>query len=231
MPLLLEVATYPETRVQQQMTLDGLLVFADRNEWPEMVVLVLSPKGKYRIPAERRLRSRHGTSSCSIKWRVVELWKLSAADLLAAGNIGLIPWVMLTQSDESPASLAQVCRDRIEAEASSDERENLLAVTQVLAQLRYNDANLLTILGGKQVMIKSPLIEEIVAEATATATATATAARGHKSILEFLSGRFGDVPAKIEQRIRSSVTDDELSALTRLAATCSSLDDFREMAG
>lgn len=74
-------------------------------------------------------------------------------------------------------------------------------------------------------MIKSPLIEEIVAEATAAATAT------HKSVLEFLSGRFGDVPAEIEQRIRSTVTDDELSALTRLAATCSTLDDFREMAG
>ncbi|MDA1015958.1 MAG: hypothetical protein O3A00_16070 [Planctomycetota bacterium] len=45
-PLLLEVATYPERRVQQQVTLDGLLVFAD--EWSEMVVLVLSPKGNSR---------------------------------------------------------------------------------------------------------------------------------------------------------------------------------------
>lgn len=44
----------------------------------------------------------------------------------------------------------------------SADRENLLVVTQVLANLRYNDPRLLTNLGGREAMIESPLIQEIV---------------------------------------------------------------------
>jgi len=43
---LLEVATYPERRVGQQMTDDLLLVYLDRGQLPEAVTLVLRPKGK-----------------------------------------------------------------------------------------------------------------------------------------------------------------------------------------
>ena len=70
---LLEVATYPERRVGKQLTGDLMLVYLDRGELPEAVTLVLRPKGKYRIPRSRNLRSRHGLSSCRLKWRVVEL--------------------------------------------------------------------------------------------------------------------------------------------------------------
>ena len=61
---LIEVATYPERRVGQQMTDDLLLVYLDRGQLPEAVTLVLRPKGKYRVPRSRNLRSRRGLSSC-----------------------------------------------------------------------------------------------------------------------------------------------------------------------
>jgi hypothetical protein len=95
---LLEVATYPERRVGKQLTGDLMLVYLDRGELPEAVTLVLRPKGKYRIPRSRNLRSRHGLSSCRLKWRVVELWTIPAEDLLQAHDVGLIPWVPLTIS-------------------------------------------------------------------------------------------------------------------------------------
>jgi hypothetical protein len=78
---LIEVATYPERRVGKQLTGDLMLVYLDRGELPEAVTLVLRPKGKYRIPRSRNLRSRHGLSSCRLKWRVVELWTIPAAEL------------------------------------------------------------------------------------------------------------------------------------------------------
>jgi hypothetical protein len=73
-----------------------MLVYLDRGELPEAIVFVLRPKGKYRVPERRELRSRHGLSSCRVNGRVVELWQIPGADLLQAGDVGLIPWVPLT---------------------------------------------------------------------------------------------------------------------------------------
>jgi hypothetical protein len=142
---LLEVATYPERRVGKQLTGDLMLVYLDRGELPEAVTLVLRPKGKYRIPTSRNLCSRHGLSSCRLKWRVVELWTIPAEDLLQAHDVGLIPWVPLTDFADPPETMMQRCREAIEQHAPPGEKANLLAVTQVLTYLRYNDAGLLTI--------------------------------------------------------------------------------------
>ena len=54
-----------------------------------------------------------------------------------------------------------------------------MAVCQVLTRLKYNEPQLLAIFGGKQIMIESPLIQEIVAE------------RMHKDILGVLEARLG----------------------------------------
>jgi hypothetical protein len=94
------------------------------------------------------------------------------------------------------------------------------AVVQVLARLRYNDPKVFEILGGKRIMIESPLIEEIVSEAVSEAR--------HDSIIEFLRSRFGAVPSDLEDRIRSVQDKVELACLTRLAATSSDLDSFSQ---
>jgi hypothetical protein len=133
---LLEVATYPEQRAGTQLIRDLMLVLLDRGELPEAVTLVLRPKGKYRVPSRRSLRSRHGLSSCSLKWRVVELWTLPAEQLLEAHDVGLIPWVPLTDFADPPETVLRRCRDAIEQHAPPGERANLLAVTQVLTSLR-----------------------------------------------------------------------------------------------
>jgi hypothetical protein len=155
---LLEVATHPERRVGKQMTDDLMLVYLDRGELPEGVTLVLRPKGKYRVPRSRTLRSRRGLSSCRVKWHVVELWKIPAEELLKAGDIGLIPWVPLTEFAEPPQTMLQRCREVIEQHAPPGEKANLLAVTQVLTFLRYNDKGMLTVLGGKEVMLEIPFL-------------------------------------------------------------------------
>ncbi len=55
---------------------------------------------------------------------------------------------------------------------------NLLAVTQVLAYLRYNGIKLLEVLGGSKVMLEVPYLNEIVMEKSR--------ATAHRYILVFL---------------------------------------------
>jgi hypothetical protein len=99
-----------------------------------------------------------------VRWKVVELWTIPAADMLAAGDVGLIPWVPLAQFDGPREPIFQECRTRIDRDAPPDEHENLLAVTQILAGLRYNDPRLFQLLGGREAMIESPVLQEFVAE-------------------------------------------------------------------
>ena len=103
----------------------------------------------------------------NVRWKVdLELWTIPAADMLAAGDVGLIPWVPLAQFDGPPEPIFQECRTRIDRDAPPDEHENLLAVTQILAGMRYNDPRLFQILGGREAMIESPVLQEFLAERT-----------------------------------------------------------------
>ncbi len=215
-PFLLEVATHPERRVEDQLTRDVMLVFLDRGELPEAVTLVLRPKGKYQVPASRNLRSRHGLSSCRMNWRVVELWTVPAEELLQTGDIGLVPWIPLTDFADAPEKMIERCRDLIERDAPPGEKANLLAVTHVVAYLRYNSEDLLKILGGKKVMLEVPFLNEIVMERT------------RENITVFLEARFGDLPRDLVETIESVVDEKQLKNLVRSAATCPDLAAFRD---
>jgi len=223
-PFVLEIATYPERRVGSQLTRDIMLVYLDRGEVPEAVVIVLRPKGRFRVPRRQRLGSRRGLSSCNLSWRVVELWTFSADELFESGDVGLIPWVPLAASDDPPERVARRCRDAIEQHAPAGEKANLLAVTQVLTRLRYNDPEvvqvLLDILGGSQAMIESPLIEELVVERVRAAT--------QRDILAILETRFGPIAPELAEQIRSVTEEDRLADLVRKAASCPDLVSFRE---
>jgi hypothetical protein len=69
-----------------------------------------------------------------------------------------------TGFDDPPEPIFQQCRARIDEEAAPDERENLLAVTQVLAGLRYNERGLFQFLGRKDAMTEAPVLQEPKAE-------------------------------------------------------------------
>ena len=126
------------------------LVYLDRGVLPEVLTLVLHPKGRLRAASEADVSSRRGWTHWNVRWKVVELWTVPAADMLAAGDVGLIPWVPLAQFDGPPEPIFQECRARIDRDAPPDEHENLLAVTQILAGMRYNDPRLFQILGGRR---------------------------------------------------------------------------------
>jgi predicted transposase YdaD len=153
-----------------------------------------------------------------LQWRVIELWTLAADDLLAAADVGLIPLVPLTRMDGPPEAVLRRCRQRIDL-APENEQENLLAVVQVMAQMRYNDAGLLSIFGVKQMFNESPLIQEIVEETRVKTV------RG--MVLETLETRFGELPLEIAERLNTVVDERRLRRLATEAWQCASLDDFR----
>ncbi len=177
------------------------------------------PKGHVEPAGAADLKSRHGRTKWRLSWKIVELWKVPASQLLAAGDVGLIPWVPLTYFDGPPEPVLRQCRDRIDRDAPPDEQENLLAVTQVLARLRYNDEGLFQLFGGRKAMIESPVLQELKAEWTLENTRTV--------ILKFLEARFGVAARTLEAELRT-LPEDKLDEVLKLAATCRSLASFRK---
>ena len=134
-------------------------------------------------------------------------------------DVGLIPWLPLTQYAGPPEILLRQCRERIDRQARPEERVNLLAVTQVMATLQYNSPQLMTILGGSQVMIESPLIQELIDKNTAQTM--------RKAIVSVLEERFGRMPEDVVASLSSVLGENQLDRLHKQSVRCSDLDAFR----
>ena len=221
---ILEIETYPERELDEQILRDVALVYLDRLVLPEVLVLVLRPRGKVEAPGDVERRSRLQWTSWQARWRLVELWTLPADEALALDDPGVIPWVPLMQSAEAPEVILQRCRERIDQQATPDERANLLAVTQVLSRLRYNDPQLLTILGGPQAMIESPLIQELLEQRSKQVRNEA----GQHHIVRVLAARFGSVPDDLIQTLHAIRDDQKFDVLIDCAVLCPDLEAFRQ---
>src|SRR5208337_3732571 len=173
------------------------------------------------------LRSPQGWTDWRLSWRIAKLWQIPAEELLAASDVGLIPWVPMTQFDGPPEPIVRQCRARIDQDAPPDEHENLLAVTQFLTRLRYHDPKLFQLLGGRKAMIESPLLEELLDELKAEWTRELKAEWTRKDILKFLEARFGIAARALEAELKT-VDEDRLDDLLSLAATCRTLASFRK---
>jgi len=212
---VLELATFPDDRLLEQVLRDMTLVYLDRRALPEVLVLVLHPKGNLRAADAQELHSPRGWSQWQVRWRVVELWTVPAEDLLAANDVGLIPWVPLTRFAGPPEPVLRECRERIDRQAPPDERENLLAVTQVLTRLRYNEPGLLKLFGGQGAMLELPFLQEILAERT------------HKLIVTVLTTRFGPGAQEMATALEPIEDETKLNELMQLAVACPDLETFR----
>jgi hypothetical protein len=215
--VLIEVATYAEERALKQALDDLTLAYAALGHLPELLMLVLRPKGKFRIGGTHAVRSKLGLSRLEAGWRSVELWTLSAEEFLAEGDVGVVPWVPLMQFEGAPEALLERCAEKIEREAPQPRgRADLLAVTQVLTELRFPNPELLKLLGGQGPMIESPMLQKMISEAR------------HRDILAVLKARFGTVPRDVARHLGAVLDEDKLNKLVVLAAQCPELQVFRE---
>ena len=215
--ILVEVATYPEKRVVEQVSDDLRLVRQARGVLIDALVLCLCPRGAYRVPEMVEESSPLGWSGEVLRWKVVELWTLSAEELLNAPDIGVVTMASLAQYDGPPEVLLQRARDRIDREGG-ERRANLLAVSQVFAQLHFDKPEWLDILGGSKIMIESPLIQEIADKSERTGRV--------QTMLQFLTRRFGVVTPTITAGLEQVKEMERLVRLTDQAADCASLQAF-----
>ena len=135
--VLIEIATYAEKRALRQALDDLTLSYQTLGHLPELLMLVLRPKGRFRISGRHAVRSKLGLSRLQAEWKPVELWTLPAEEFLAQGDVGVTPWVPLMHFDGPPESLLERCAEKIEREAPPKDRADLLAVSQVLGELKF----------------------------------------------------------------------------------------------
>src|SRR5262245_10852790 len=67
--VLVEVATYAEKRALRQALDDLTLAYSALGYLPELLLLVLRPKGKFRIEGRHEVRSKLNLSSLEAKWK------------------------------------------------------------------------------------------------------------------------------------------------------------------
>ncbi len=224
---ILEIASYPDQRVPSQVSRDTALSFLIRDIVPEVIVLFLHEKGNVPAADSVELRSRRGLTKWDLSWKAVKLWEVPAEELLAVGDVGLIPWVPLSKYPDDPERIISRCRARIDAVPESTDKANLLAVTQFLLGLRYNERplrdKLREMLGGRKAMIESPIYQEIVEESRREG---ATEAR-RRDVLNILLVRFGPAARSLEVEL-NAIEFDRLEDLVKLAVSAHDLDSFRE---
>jgi predicted transposase YdaD len=212
---LIEISTYPKQANYDQALRDAVFVYVSRQRLPELLTVVLRPEGNKRVTGTHVLTSPEGWTQLRLKWRVVKLWTLPARQLLDANDIGLVPWVPLTKFREPPEVVLQECRRRIDEQAPANERANFLAVTQVMSRLRYNSLDLMALFGGRQAMIESPLIQELLSE------------QRQNYILRVLTKRFGAVPSELLGNLKMIQDEQEQTNLMDWANVCPDLGAFR----
>ncbi len=228
---ILEIATDPDARVPSQAVRDVALVYLERGILPEVLVLFLREKGNVPAADSVELNSRRGFTKLNLSWKAVKLWEIPAEELLATDDVGLLPWVPLAKLTGSPEQIVRRCRARMDEAVPllrHPEYENLLVVTQFLLPLRYNQDQMLlerlrALLGGREVMIQSPLYQEIVAESERKGEIEAW----RQGIIDILVRRFGPPAEALEVEVRA-VEFDRLRELHGFAVTCRNLASFRK---
>jgi hypothetical protein len=214
--VLMEIATYPERRALKQALDDLTLAYSALGHLPEMLMLVLRPKGKFRIEGKHAIHSELGLATLEVEWRTAELWTLPAERFLAEAAVGVMPWVPLMAMASKPETVLERCVARIEREAPAPQQGDMLAIAEVMAGLTFPDSDLLRLFQGKQAMIESPIVQRWKAETL------------QETLLEVLKDRFAAVPRDLVKQLRQIGNEKRLKKLVVLAGKCADLDAFKE---
>lgn len=232
--VLVEIETYPDNTADAQVLDDLMLIAVDRGVVPEVVSLVLKPKGNLTVTGRAERQSRRGGTTLGGAWSVVRLWELDAEQLFATDDVGLVPWIPLARTTQSPEQLLARCRDRLVTVADPADRAGLTAVAQILAGLAFPDRRFFDFFGGAEAMIESPVLDEVreilrkrfEAQYKAEGMAQGRVAEAQESILTTLEARFGTLPDDTRAKLTAITDLPRLKALVRLAATCPDLATF-----
>ena len=218
---LVEVTTYPDKEERDQVLEDIALILLERRVVPEVISIVLSARGKQTLEGEHEKTSRHGHTTLTCKWQVINLWELPAQRLLDLNQPGVLPLVPLTQFSEEPAEMMELCRERIDRLAPPEQRDNLLAIAATMTAFRYNESALFDIFMRRLTVTDNPFLAGIERQCELRTT--------QRHIFKALEQKFGDVPEGIKARVTSITDTDRLDTMFDKALRCESLQAFAEI--
>jgi hypothetical protein len=232
--VLVEIESYADSDADRQVLDDLMLVAVERGVVPEVVSLVLKPKGNVRVAGTNERLSRSGRVRFAGTWPVVQLWELDAERLLADPDVGLVPWVPLTHTTLPPEELVSRCVQRIEAVPNDTERAGLLAVTELLAGFAYPGFSFVDLFRGHPMIIREALQsetfrtfrEELRKEWSAEAALEATRIAHRDNIRRTLRLRFGVSSPEALAALDAIADPARLQDLHDLAVTCPDLAAF-----
>lgn len=216
---LIEIGTYPEKRMVTQLARGSAMTWLHRRQWPDAVGMVLAPRGRYRVADHLEMHGPTGVAFGHFGWKVIELWTLPAEQLLADGDLGMVPWVPLAQYSGDAEALLRECRRRIDRQASAVEHPVMLGVAHMLGRLKYDRALLARLFGGSEPMIESPWLGEVIEEQNNILR--------RKQIDAVLRARFQRVPVKLRRQLDKIESAAELDRLHLFAVTCPDLAAFQ----
>jgi hypothetical protein len=99
-------------------------------------------------------------------------------------------------------------------------------VTHILARLAYPSGRFLDLFGGLDVMIESPVLDEVKEVLRQRYESEGRVKAARESIVSFLEARFGSVTDEVRSGVGGITDPTRLDALVRLAATCPDVKAF-----
>ncbi len=221
-PLVFEIETQPSADADRQILEAILLVRLARRTFPDALLVLLKPAGQASVTGETRIATPGGTVAGILRWHVIRLWEFQAEDLFALNDVGLAPWIPLTQTTQADELFLARCRDLIDTQAPPEELEEMRVVTAVLGGVRYNKRLLETIFLGGRKLIDSPILNEAVKELTDRARISAL----RDNIFQILEEQFGPLPPDIVEQVTLVADEKQLRNLTRRACAAPDLETF-----
>ncbi len=205
-----------------------MMAFLEFKKLPEVITIILKPRGIYEVEGMAELVSFRAKSRLRWSWEVIELWKIKANELLEQRDVGVLPWIALTEIEGDPEPVFRECRRRIEVDASPDQVANMLAVTWVFAGSRYDSTGWLhQLFGGRQAMLESSVLRDLKDEWITEGRQEGAIETSRKAIELILSRRFDADLAEVHEALREVVDEGKLTDLMSFALECPDLDAFR----
>ena len=191
------------------------------------VVVVLRSGG--RLQNEWRMQVL-GREMAWWRFEVIPVWEAESQEVVAQKLAGIYPLLPLMQWEGKSAEeiLEESQRLILEEIEDREERADAYVALRVLSGIKYPLEFVHQILRRKEIMLESPVYQEILEEGRVAGLKEGQEEGLRESVLEVLEVRFGVVPLDVREQVRQIRGKETLQGLLRRVAVVESIEAFRD---